>query len=61
MMVSCILRVNIRNLFLDDKWDLSSLKIARDKDHAVFFLEDKVQLLHEQTKTSLSLRKNWIP
>lgn len=23
----------------------------------LFFLEDKVQLLHEQTKTSLSLRK----
>lgn len=37
MMVACVLRLNIRNLFLDDKWDLGSSKIARDKDHAVFF------------------------
>lgn len=40
--------MDIRNLFLDDKWDLGSLKIARGKDYTVF-LKDKVQLLHEQT------------
>lgn len=55
-MVLCMLHVNIRNLFLDDQWDLCSLKIVRHRDYTVF-LKDKEQLLHEQTQTSLSLRK----
>lgn len=49
-LVLCILHVNITNLFLDDQWDLCSLKLARDQDYTVF-LKDKSQLLHEQTQT----------
>lgn len=56
MMVLCILRVNIQNLFLDDLCNLWSLKIARHRDYTVF-LKDEAQLLHEQTQASLSLRK----
>lgn len=51
MMVLCILYVNITNVFLDDQWGLSSLKLARHQEYTVF-LKDEAQLLHEQTKTS---------
>lgn len=50
MMVLCILHVNITNLFLDEQWDLCSLKLARHQDYTVF-LKDKTQLLHEETQT----------